>query len=85
MTTRSPFDPLKDAAKYVRAFRDKPFVVKVGGDIITGIDNVSVNRFEDLLSYLFVHAEPGQTVKLKIYRDGTTSDVSVTLTARPNS
>ena len=34
MTTRSPFDPLKDAAKYVRAFRDKPFVIKVGGDII---------------------------------------------------
>jgi acetylglutamate kinase len=34
MTTRSPFDPLKDAAKYVRAFRDKPFVVKVGGDIV---------------------------------------------------
>jgi acetylglutamate kinase len=30
----SPFDPLKDAAKYVRAFRDKPFVVKIGGDII---------------------------------------------------
>ncbi len=34
MTTRSPFDPLKDAAKYVRAFRDKPFVVKIGGEII---------------------------------------------------
>ena len=34
MTTTSPFDPLKDAAKYVRAFRDKPFVVKIGGDII---------------------------------------------------
>jgi acetylglutamate kinase len=34
MTMRSPFDPLKDAAKYVRAFRDKPFVVKVGGDIV---------------------------------------------------
>ncbi|HEY5036533.1 MAG TPA: acetylglutamate kinase [Chthoniobacterales bacterium] len=32
--TRSPFDPLKDAAKYVRAFRDKPFVVKIGGDIL---------------------------------------------------
>lgn len=31
---RSPFDPLKDAAKYVRAFRDKPFVVKIGGDIL---------------------------------------------------
>lgn len=34
MPTRSPFDPLKDAAKYVRAFRDKPFVVKIGGDIL---------------------------------------------------
>jgi acetylglutamate kinase len=34
MTRKSPFDPLKDAAKYVRVFRDKPFVVKIGGDIL---------------------------------------------------
>jgi len=34
MTTKSPFDPLKDAAKYVRVFRNKPFVVKIGGDIV---------------------------------------------------
>src|SRR5215210_8571725 len=34
MPSTSPFDPLKDAAKYVRAFRDKPFVVKLGGDIL---------------------------------------------------
>lgn len=34
MRHSSPFDPLKDAAKYVRAFRDKPFVVKIGGDIL---------------------------------------------------
>ena len=34
MTRTSPFDPLKDAAKYVRAFRNKPFVVKIGGDIV---------------------------------------------------
>ena len=34
MTKRSPFDPLKDAAKYVRAFRNKPFVVKIGGDVL---------------------------------------------------
>ena len=34
MPRNSPFDPLKDAAKYVRAFRDKPFVVKIGGDIL---------------------------------------------------
>src|SRR5215831_5250471 len=34
MTTRSPFDPLKDVAKYVRAFRGNPFVIKIGGEII---------------------------------------------------
>ncbi len=34
MTRRSPFDSLKDAAKYVRAFRNKPFVIKIGGDIL---------------------------------------------------
>jgi acetylglutamate kinase len=34
MTRKSPFDSLKDAAKYVRAFRNKPFVVKIGGDIV---------------------------------------------------
>lgn len=34
MTVKSPFDPLKDAAKYVRAFRNKPFVVKIGGDTL---------------------------------------------------
>ncbi len=34
MPTSSPFDPLKDAAKYVRAFRDRPFVIKLGGDIL---------------------------------------------------
>ena len=33
MPQLSPFEPLKDAAKYVRAFRDKPFVVKIGGDM----------------------------------------------------
>lgn len=34
MPPTSPFDPLKDAAKYVRAFRDRPFVIKIGGDIL---------------------------------------------------
>jgi acetylglutamate kinase len=34
ITRKSPFDPLKDVAKYVRAFRNKPFVVKIGGDIL---------------------------------------------------
>lgn len=59
--------------------------VNIGGDIITAIDGHPVNRFEDLLAYLFVHAEPGQMIKLTIYRDGKTMDVPVTLTARPTN
>ncbi|HLY28339.1 MAG TPA: trypsin-like peptidase domain-containing protein [Aggregatilineales bacterium] len=57
--------------------------IKVGGDIIVGIDGQPVNRFEDLLAYLFVKAEPGQKIALKVLRDGQSIDVTVTLTARP--
>ncbi len=57
--------------------------VAVGGDIIVAIDDVPVKRFEDLLSYLFAHTEPGQTVKLKILRNGKTVEVSVKLGVRP--
>ncbi len=57
--------------------------LKVGGDIIVGVDDVTVKRFEDLLSYLFVKTEPGQTIKLKVVRDGKPLELSVTLSARP--
>ena len=59
--------------------------IKVGGDIIVGVDDVTVKRFEDLLSYLFVKTEPGQTIKLKIVRDGKPLELSVTLSARPTA
>lgn len=51
-------------------------------DIITAIDGVPVTGFDSLIAYLAGNTEPGQTVKLTLFRDGTTSDVSVTLTAR---
>jgi acetylglutamate kinase len=50
MTRRSPFDPLKDAAKYVRAFRNTPFVVKIGGDILA--DGASRNSICGQLALL---------------------------------
>ncbi len=59
--------------------------IQVGGDVIVAIDGQPVNRFEDLLTYLFVKAEPGQTIKLTILRDGQKMDVSVELTARPTT
>jgi S1-C subfamily serine protease len=56
-----------------------------GGDIITAIDGMSVQRFEDLVSYLVTRATPGQQVHLTVVRDGADVNVDVTLGARPES
>ena len=53
------------------------------GDIIVGIDNQTVKKFDDLISYLTRRTEVGQKVTLKILREGKTISVEVTLAARP--
>jgi len=57
--------------------------VRIGGDVITAIEGQSVNRFEDLVTYLARNAKAGQTVKLAILRDGKPLSISLTLAARP--
>jgi S1-C subfamily serine protease len=59
--------------------------VMAGGDVIVGIDGAPVRRFEDLLGYLFVKTDPGQVITLKLYREGKTIDVKVTLGERPGA
>jgi 2-alkenal reductase len=54
-----------------------------GGDVIVAVDGNPVKRFDDLISYLFIKTKPGQTVKLSVFREGKTIEVSVTLGARP--
>lgn len=56
-----------------------------GGDIITAINDQPVHRFEDLVSYLITKANPGETVKLTIIRNGEQSQVDVVLGARPGA
>ncbi|HTP01466.1 MAG TPA: PDZ domain-containing protein, partial [Anaerolineales bacterium] len=53
------------------------------GDIITGIDGQTINRFEDLVSYLYSKTQPGQTVTLTLVRNGQNTQVQVTLGAQP--
>lgn len=53
------------------------------GDIITGIDGKSVNRFEDLVSYLYSSTQPGQSVTLTVLRGGSETQVKVTLGTQP--
>lgn len=54
-------------------------------DIITGIDQQPVYRFEDLLSYLFNNTAPKQQVTLHLRRDGKESTLNVTLGERPSA
>jgi serine protease Do len=53
------------------------------GDIITGIDGKAINRFEDLVSYLYANTQPGQTVNLNVLRNGKEIQVPVTLGTQP--
>ncbi len=57
---------------------------KVGGDVITAIDGQTVQGMDDLISYLGSHTTVGQKVTLTVLRDGKTSDIQVTLAARPS-
>ena len=54
-------------------------------DIITGIDQQPVYRFEDLLSYLFNNTTPNQKVTLHLRRADKETTLDVTLGERPSA
>jgi len=55
----------------------------LGGDIIIGINDLTVTSFDDLLGYIVQEATVGQTVTLTVLRDGQQVTVPVTLGERP--
>jgi 2-alkenal reductase len=59
-----------------------PVPVAAGGDIIVGIDGQPVDGMDDIITYL-QSTEVGQTVVLKILRDGKEIEISVKLAERP--
>lgn len=59
--------------------------VKVGGDVITGIDGQKVDGMDDLIAYLVRGTKVGQNVTLTILRDGKEQSLQVTLAARPTA
>ena len=56
---------------------------KIGGDVITAIDDHPVQNFDDLLAYLGRYGAPGDTVTLTVHREGETLKLSLTLGVRP--
>jgi serine protease Do len=55
----------------------------VGGDVITAIDGQTIHTMSDIIAYLAIHTQVGQTVSLTILRNGQTQTVQVTLGTRP--
>ena len=53
------------------------------GDIITAIDGKSITTFEDLVAYLSDNTQPGQSVTLNVLRNGSDTQVQVTLGTQP--
>ena len=56
--------------------------VELGGDVIIGIDNTTVRKIDDILSYLETQKQIGDTTKLTIIRDGKPQEVNVILSDR---
>ena len=58
--------------------------VKLGGDVIIKIDNSTVRKVDDVLSYLETYKEVGDNVSLTVLREGNQSKVlTLELAARP--
>jgi S1-C subfamily serine protease len=67
-----------------RAVQVGNMIVRVGGDIITEVDQVKVRTFEELSDFIDAK-QPGDTVALTLNRQGKSSVVEVRLRERPRS
>jgi serine protease Do len=57
--------------------------IELGGDVIVAVDNVTVRKIEDLLSYLQSSRAVGDNVILSVVRDGKILEISMKVAARP--
>jgi 2-alkenal reductase len=68
----------------VNALTGEPQYLQSGGDLIIGINEQPVEKFDDLLIYLFRNAAVGDTVQLTVVRaNGEEEVIPVDLGARP--
>jgi S1-C subfamily serine protease len=58
-------------------------IIDMGGDVILTVDNKPVRTMEDLTSYIESEKDVGDTIKLKVLRDGRIDDIGLTLATRP--
>jgi S1-C subfamily serine protease len=61
------------------------FPIKLGGDIIIGIDGRVVNDFYDLQVYMERYTKPGDTIVVEVIRDNDVIELPLTLGIRPDN
>ncbi len=81
VTSVSPGSPADEAG--IQGASDNGEGVPTGGDLIIGIDGQEVDQFDTLLKYLINHKSPGDSIDLKILRDGEEISIIVVLGERP--
>jgi len=57
--------------------------IRTGGDVLLAVDGTTVETTEDLMSYLALRTEPGETIELTVHRDGSRRTVDLELGTRP--
>jgi S1-C subfamily serine protease len=54
------------------------------GDIIIAVDRHNVTKSDDLITYIDQHKSVGDNITLTVFRNGHSTDLKVTLAARPS-
>jgi S1-C subfamily serine protease len=82
----SPESPAADAGlsggEQTATVQDQAFTL--GGDIIVGMDDVTIHTFDDLIAFLG-EKKPGDRITITVERDGKPEKVAVTLRQRPSA
>jgi len=55
----------------------------IGKDILIKVDNVSITRIDDVISYLDINKKVGDKINLTVNRNGQMLDLTANLTSRP--
>lgn len=56
-----------------------------GADVVTGVDGLVVDEFDDLLGYIVQQTAVGQTISLEVLREGQTLTITLTLGDRADA
>ncbi|MFB6115296.1 MAG: S1C family serine protease [Candidatus Nanohalobium sp.] len=67
--------------QYTATIQGQP--IRLGGDVIVGINGTKIRNLQDVLTYLAREAEVGDTIEVTVIRDGERKKFNLKLEARP--